>query len=119
MAATVCSWVFRFFVLNFIILALAGVGNHLLLYGRQLIIYIFMILAPTPGGSGIAEGIFKPFLYDFFPDAVADIAGAAGILTITVVIWRLISLLPLLNYGHYCASQLDTSRFCQIQQNGR
>ncbi len=38
------------------------VGDHLLIYARQLVMWIVMIISPTPGGTGIAEFAFEGFL---------------------------------------------------------
>ena len=32
------------------------VSDHLLLYARQLIMWVILLISPTPGGSGIADG---------------------------------------------------------------
>ncbi len=94
---TIVNWGTRFLVLNFVMLAFMSIGDHLLLFGRQLIIYIMMILAPTPGGSGVAELTFGPLLNDFFAQGggVAD----KGLQAVIIPIWRLISYVPFLILG--------------------
>lgn len=62
---TVLSWTSRFFVLNFILLAFSPVGEHLLVFARQLIMWIILCISPTPGSSGIAEFAFPLFIGDF------------------------------------------------------
>ena len=88
--ATLLSWTARFWVVNFLILAFTPVGDHLLIYGRQLVMWIVMIISPTPGGSGLAELAFEGFLADFIP------IGLAGLLA---VLWRLVSYYPYLIIG--------------------
>lgn len=66
------------------------VGSHFLIYGRQLVMWVIMLISPTPGGTGIAEFAFDGFLKDFIP------IGLAGLL---VVLWRLISYYPYLFIG--------------------
>ena len=80
--ATMFSWTARFWVVNFLLLAFTPVGNHLLVYGRQLVMWVIMLISPTPGGTGIAEFAFQGFLADFTP------LGLAGLLA---VLWRLFS----------------------------
>jgi len=63
--ATLFSWTARFWVVNFLILAFTPVGQHFLIYGRQLVMWIIMLISPTPGGTGIAEFAFEGFLKDF------------------------------------------------------
>lgn len=88
--ATMFSWTARFWVVNFLILAFTSVGDHMLIYGRQLVMWVIMLISPTPGGSGIAEFAFEGFLADFTP------IGLAGLLA---VLWRLLSYYPYLFVG--------------------
>ena len=88
--ATLFSWTARFFLINFLILAFTPVGDHVLIYARQLVMWIVMIISPTPGGTGIAEFAFQGFLSEFTP------VGLAGLLA---VLWRLASYYPYLIIG--------------------
>jgi hypothetical protein len=90
--ATLVSWTARFWVVNFIILAFTDVSSHFLIYGRQLVMWVILLISPTPGGTGIAEFAFNGFLQDFIP------FGLAGLL---VVLWRLISYYPYLFIGAF------------------
>jgi len=89
-AATMFSWTARFWVVNFLILAFIPVSGHLLIYGRQLVMWVIMLISPTPGGAGIAEFAFEGFLADFIP------IGLGGLLA---VLWRLLSYYPYLFIG--------------------
>lgn len=89
-AATVLSWTARFWVVNFIILAFTPVGEHLLIYARQLVMWSILLLTPTPGGSGFAEFAFSGFFHDFIP---------IGLAASLALIWRLISYYPYLFIG--------------------
>lgn len=91
-ATTMFSWTARFWVVNFLILAFTPVGDHLLIYGRQLVMWIIMLISPTPGGTGIAEFAFEGFLAEFTP------IGLAGLLA---VLWRLLSYYPYLFMGAF------------------
>lgn len=91
-AATCFSWTARFWVVNFIILLFTDVGNHFLIYGRQLVMWVIMLISPTPGGTGVAEFAFNGFLQEFIP------IGLAGLL---VVLWRFISYYPYLFIGAF------------------
>ncbi len=88
--ATLFSWTARFWVVNFLILAFTPVGEHFLIYGRQLVMWMILLISPTPGGTGIAEFVFSGFLKDFIP------IGLAGLLA---VLWRIISYYPYLFIG--------------------
>ena len=89
-AATMFSWTARFWVVNFLLLAFTPVADHLLVYGRQLVMWVIMLISPTPGGAGVAEFAFQGFLADFTP------IGLAGLLA---VLWRLLSYYPYLFIG--------------------
>lgn len=92
--ATVVSWTSRYWVVNALILAFFGMGHlslsdHFVVFGKQLTMWIMMLVSPTPGGSGFAEYVFKEFLTDFIP------AGAIAL----AFSWRLISYYPYLIIG--------------------
>ena len=98
LAATYVSWTARYWVVNFIILAfltqdsqlVSSFYDHMLIYARQLVMWVIMLISPTPGGSGIAELAFSGFLAKFIP------LGLAGGLAL---VWRLISYYPYLFIG--------------------
>ncbi|MCB0794236.1 MAG: flippase-like domain-containing protein [Flavobacteriales bacterium] len=82
-SATCLSWSFRFLVINFLAAAFFPVSDHLLLYARQLIMWVILLISPTPGSSGVAELAFSGFFGDLFP--------ALGLIGAVAVIWRLLS----------------------------
>ncbi len=92
--ATVFSWTGRYWVVNFIILAFATgwipLSDHLLIYTRQLVVWVIMLISPTPGGSGIAEVAFSGFLAEMIP---------LGLTGLMAFLWRLISYYPYLFIG--------------------
>ncbi len=88
--ATFFAWTARFWLVNFLILAFTPVGEHFLIYGRQLVMWLVMVIFPTPGGTGIAEFAFTGFLADFIP---------VGLVGILAVLWRLASYYPYLFIG--------------------
>lgn len=82
LSATYFSWTARFILVNMLIMAVVPVMDHFLLYGRQLVMWVIMLISPTPGSSGLAEFAFTGFLADFIP------LGLAGGLAF---IWRLLT----------------------------
>lgn len=94
--ATAFSWSARFLVVNFLIGGFAGIdsfGDHFLIMARQLMMWVIMLVSPTPGGSGIAEFFFPIFLREF-------IAGTERDLTLIVALaWRLLTYYPYLIIG--------------------
>lgn len=90
--ATLLSWTARFWVVNFLLLAFSPIGNHLLIYGRQLVMWVILLVSPTPGGTGVAEFAFQGFLSDFTP---------IGLVGLLAVLWRLFSYYPYLIIGFF------------------
>jgi uncharacterized membrane protein YbhN (UPF0104 family) len=81
--ATFLSWTSRYWVVNALFVAFFMVNDHFLIFARQLIMWIMMLVSPTPGGSGFAEYVFKEFLGDFIP--------TASMVVILALLWRFIS----------------------------
>lgn len=81
--ATCFSWASRFLVVNCIVAAFFPVSDHLLLYARQLIMWVILLISPTPGSSGVAEVAFAGFFKDLIP--------ALGLIGAVAIVWRLFS----------------------------
>ncbi len=58
---TFLSWTARFWVVNCLIMVFISVDNHFLIYARQLVMWVIILIAPTPGSSGVAELVFPDF----------------------------------------------------------
>ncbi len=87
--ATFFSWTARYWVVNFLILAFLTVDDHLLIYARQLVMWVIMLISPTPGSSGVAELAFSGFLGEF----------TLGLGAALALLWRLFSYYPYLFIG--------------------
>jgi len=72
------------------------VGDHFLIFARQLVTWIMMIISPTPGGSGFAEIILGRYISDALP---VDPLDAGSIALAMAIIWRIISYYPYLIIG--------------------
>ncbi|RLD52653.1 MAG: UPF0104 family protein [Bacteroidetes bacterium] len=91
--ATFISWTARYWVVNAIFVAFFAMkNNHFLLFAKQLVMWIMMLVSPTPGGSGFSEYVFSEYLKDFMPQV-------AGIAIITAFVWRLLTYYPYLIAG--------------------
>jgi uncharacterized protein (TIRG00374 family) len=88
--STVFSWTARFLVLNCLLMAFTPISNQLLLYVRQLVMWIVLCICPTPGGSGVAEFSFPLFLNGFLPQ---------GIESMLALLWRLFTYYPYIIIG--------------------
>ena len=80
--ATLASWTARYLVVNCLIAAFVVVGDHFLIYAKQLVMWIIMLMSPTPGSSGLAELVFAEFFSDIVP---TQLAGPLS------VIWRILT----------------------------
>ncbi len=90
---TFLSWTARFSIVNCIVHAFhhhAGFADDLTIYGKQVIMGIIVLLSPTPGGSGVAEFIFKDFLGMYVP---------FGLAPKLAFLWRLMSYYPYILIG--------------------
>lgn len=94
--ATALSWTSRYWVVNALFLAFFVVPDHFLLFARQLVAWIMMVVSPTPGGSGFSEFIFIRYfghLIELAPEFKESFAALLSFL------WRLISYYPYLIIG--------------------
>jgi hypothetical protein len=90
MGATILTWSARFLVVNVLILLFTGWADHLLIYARHLMIWVLLLVTPTPGGSGVAELIFGYYLGDLIP---------AGLVHPMAVVWRAVTYYPYILLG--------------------
>ena len=88
--ATFFSWTARYWVVNFLLLAFFLVDDHFLIFARQLVMWIMMLVSPTPGGSGFAEFVFSRYLGEFIP---------VGFAVLMALVWRMVSYYPYLFIG--------------------
>ncbi|MBS1582056.1 MAG: flippase-like domain-containing protein [Bacteroidetes bacterium] len=91
---TFASWTARYSIVNCIVHAFhpgIGFGNDLVIYGKQVIMGIIVLLMPTPGGSGFAELIFGNFLGMYITVGPERLA----------FIWRLMSYYPYIAIGAF------------------
>jgi len=88
--ATFLSWTARFWIVNCLIMIFISVNDHFLIYARQLVMWVIILISPTPGSSGVAEFVFTDFLKDFIP---------IGFSPALALLWRLVSYYPYLFIG--------------------
>jgi uncharacterized membrane protein YbhN (UPF0104 family) len=93
---TFLTWTSRYWLVNIILLAFFSLNDHLVIFARQLVLWIMMIISPTPGGSGFAELILGRYISDLIP---VDPVHAGGVALAMALIWRIISYYPFLLAG--------------------
>lgn len=79
--ATILSWCSRYLVVNALFMAFFPVHDNLLIFARQFVMWVLMIISPTPGASGISEVVFKQYLGEFIPLVAA--------VPVIALLWRL------------------------------
>ncbi len=80
---TVLSWFSRYFVVNALFWAFVPAASEVLVFGRQFVVWVVLMVSPTPGGSGISEWLFANYY--------GDLIGNLGIAAVLALVWRLFS----------------------------
>lgn len=80
---TLVTWTARYLVVNLIIAAYVPLDfvEHLVILGKQVMMWTIMLVSPTPGGSGTAEFFYKQF----------NEAALGNYTLITGVLWRILT----------------------------
>jgi len=81
--ATVVSWFSRYLVVNALFWGFVPAASGLLVFGRQFVVWVVLMVSPTPGGSGISEWLFTNYY--------GDIIGNLSVALIIALIWRVLS----------------------------
>lgn len=84
--ATALSWCSRFLVVNALFLGFAEGAGQLIVFGRQFIVWVVLMISPTPGGSGVSEWLFTRYYGDMI-----GLADGFGVALIIALFWRIIS----------------------------
>ena len=82
-AATAFIWTARYLLLNTIISAFTSpsLSEHVSLFSRQIIMWVVMLISPTPGAAGVAEVSFGGFFKDYLGELILIIN----------IVWRLLT----------------------------
>ncbi|HLU88197.1 MAG TPA: lysylphosphatidylglycerol synthase transmembrane domain-containing protein [Cyclobacteriaceae bacterium] len=89
--STIFIWSSRYLMLNALISAFSALTyfEHILVFARQIIMWIVMMISPTPGSSGTAEFFFAQFFSQFLDEYTF----------VTSILWRMLSFYPYLILG--------------------
>lgn len=79
---TALSWTSRFLVVNALFWGFAEAADQLVVFGRQFVIWVVLMVSPTPGGSGLSEWLFT----EYYGDMIKP-----GIALVLAMFWRIIS----------------------------
>lgn len=81
--ATVVSWFSRYLVVNALFWGFVPSASGLLVFGRQFVVWVVLMVSPTPGGSGISEWLFT----NYYGDLIGDVS----IALVIALLWRVLS----------------------------
>lgn len=81
--ATILSWFSRYLIVNALFWGFVPDVSQFLVFGRQFVVWVVLMVSPTPGGSGISEWMFTEYY--------GDLIGSAGIALILALMWRIVS----------------------------
>lgn len=82
---TALSWTSRYLVVNALFMAFVPQADpqQWLILARQFVVWVVLMVSPTPGGSGLSEWLFTEFYGSLIP--------SAALALIMAIFWRIIS----------------------------
>lgn len=82
---TALSWTSRFLVVNALFLGFipSADPHQWVIFAREFVIWVVLMVSPTPGGSGLSEWLFSEYY--------GDLVTTAGVALILAIFWRIIS----------------------------
>ncbi len=83
---TALSWSSRFLMVNALFWGFVHGADQLVVFGRQFVVWVVLMVSPTPGGSGVSGWLFT----EYYGDMIAG-AGGTGVALIIALFWRLLS----------------------------
>ncbi len=82
---TALSWTSRYLVVNALFFGFVPADDKYqwVILARQFVIWVVLMVSPTPGGAGLSEWLFSEYY--------GDIIGTAGMALILAIFWRVIT----------------------------
>lgn len=81
--ATVVSWFSRYLIVNALFWGLVPGASMMLVFARQFVVWVILMVSPTPGGSGVSEWMFTEYY--------GDLIGTPAVALAIALVWRLIT----------------------------
>ncbi len=81
--ATVVSWFSRYAIVNALFWGFVPGASMLLVFARQFVVWVILMVSPTPGGSGVSEWMFTEYY--------GDLIGLPALALTIALVWRLIT----------------------------
>ena len=108
---TMLAWTARYFVVNALFLGFLPSTDpyQWIILARQFVIWVVLMVSPTPGGAGLSEWLFSNYY--------GDLVGTAGMALIMAIFWRLITYYLYLIIGAIVTPGWLRSYFEKIKTN--
>ena len=108
---TAVSWTSRYLVVNALFLGFLPQDDkwQWVILARQFVIWIVLMVSPTPGGSGVSEWVFSNYYGDLVP--------SIGMALILAVFWRIISYYVYLGIGAVIVPSWIKETYARLHKN--
>lgn len=117
-AGTALSWTSRYLVVNALFFGFVPSADpdQWVILARQFVIWVVLMVSPTPGGAGLSEWLFSQYY--------GDLVTTAGMALILAVFWRIISYYIYLAIGavlvpEWLTKSLDKLKFGKGKQKSQ
>ena len=100
--ATALTWTSRYLVVNALFLGFVPAADQLVVFGRQFVVWVVLMVSPTPGGSGVSEWLFTEYYGDMLHNT--------SVALIIALFWRIITYYVYLIVGVFLAPSMLSSR---------
>lgn len=107
--ATALSWTSRYMVVNALFMGFIPADNphQWIILARQFVLWVVLMVSPTPGGSGLSEWLFSEYY--------GDLVSTAGMALILAIFWRIISYYVYLMLGALIVPKWLSDTFGRIR----
>lgn len=82
---TALAWTSRYLVVNVLFFGFIPSDDHYqwIIFARQFVIWVVLMVSPSPGGAGLSEWLFSEYY--------GDLVTSAGIALVLAIFWRIIT----------------------------
>lgn len=99
---TALTWTSRYLVVNALFLGFVPTADQLVVFGRQFVVWVVLMVSPTPGGSGVSEWLFTQYYGDMLHNT--------SVALIIALFWRIITYYVYLIVGIFLAPSMLNPR---------
>lgn len=96
LGATVLSWFSRYLIVNALFWGFVPGSDAVLVFARQFVVWVVLMVSPTPGSSGVSEWMFTNYY--------GDLIGDTSLALVLALVWRAITYYLYLFLGLILAS---------------